>query len=107
MRGHDRSGLTVLDEMKETAARYREEAKRLFLEIENCSLVTAEVRETCTQLKKKIAAPASKACTRGLYIQAEFVTNRPRVGEHSSLPYSSICAPRFEFQINPQRRHQP
>ena len=54
-----RSGLTVLDEMKETAARYREEAKRLFLEIENCSLVTAEVSKTCTELKKKIAAPAS------------------------------------------------
>jgi len=54
-----RGGLAVLDEMKETAARYREEAKRLFLEIENCSLVTAEVRKTCTELKEKIAAPAS------------------------------------------------
>jgi len=54
-----RGGLAVLDEMKETAARYREEAKRLCLEIENCSLVTAEVRKTCTELKEKIAAPAS------------------------------------------------
>src|SRR3954449_7199019 len=54
-----RGGLAVLDEMKETAARYREEAKRLFLEIENCSLVTAEVRKTCIELKEKIAAPAS------------------------------------------------
>jgi hypothetical protein len=52
-----RGGLAVLNEMKQTAARYREEAKRLFLEIENCSLVTAEVRKTCTELKQKIAAP--------------------------------------------------
>src|SRR4051794_38562193 len=52
-----RAGLAVLDEMKQTAARYREEAKRLFLEIENCSLLTAEVRNTCSELKQKIAAP--------------------------------------------------
>ena len=52
-----RAGLAVLDEMKQTAARYREEAKRLFLEIENCSLLTAEVRKTCSELKQKIAAP--------------------------------------------------
>jgi hypothetical protein len=27
----------------------------VFLEIENCSRVTAEVRQTCTDLKEKIA----------------------------------------------------
>jgi hypothetical protein len=42
-----------------TAKRYREEAKRVFLQIENCSLVTAEVRKTCTELKEKIAVPAA------------------------------------------------
>ncbi len=54
-----RDALFVTEEMKETAARYREEAKRIFLQIENCSLVAAEVRKTCTELKEKIAAPAT------------------------------------------------
>src|SRR5690349_19222691 len=42
-----RDALAVIEELKETAGRYREEAKRVFLHIENCSLVTAEVRKTC------------------------------------------------------------
>ena len=50
--------LAVNEEMKETAARYREEAKRVFLQIENCTLMTAEVRKTCTELKEKLASPA-------------------------------------------------
>jgi hypothetical protein len=54
-----RDALAVTQEMKDTAARYREEAKRIFLQIENCSLVTAEVRKTCTELKEKIAVPAA------------------------------------------------
>src|SRR2546429_6029103 len=54
-----RDALAVTDEMKETAARYREEAKRIFLQIENCTLMTAEVRKTCSELKEKIAAPAT------------------------------------------------
>ncbi|HEY0431877.1 MAG TPA: hypothetical protein VGC61_08650 [Pyrinomonadaceae bacterium] len=49
--------LAVIKEMKATAARYREEAKRVFLQIQECSLMTAEVRKTCTELKEKIAAP--------------------------------------------------
>jgi hypothetical protein len=52
-----RDALTVTQEMKETAARYRTEAKRIFLQIENCTLMTAEVRKTCTEFKEKIAAP--------------------------------------------------
>ena len=52
-----RDALSVTKEMKETAARYREEAKRVFVQIENCSLVTAEVRKTCGDLKAKIATP--------------------------------------------------
>lgn len=47
--------------MKEIAALYREEAKRIFVQIENCSLVMAEVRNTCTELQEKIAAPAMDA----------------------------------------------
>lgn len=53
-----RDALAVTEELKETAGRYREEAKRVFLHIENCSLVTAEVRKTCIELREKIAPPA-------------------------------------------------
>ena len=56
-----RDALAVTEEMKDTAARYREEAKRIFVQIENCSLVMAEVRNTCTELQEKIAAPAMDA----------------------------------------------
>ena len=54
-----RDALAVTQEMKETAMRYREEAKRIFVQIEDCSLMTAEVRKTCTELKERIAAPAT------------------------------------------------
>jgi chromatin segregation and condensation protein Rec8/ScpA/Scc1 (kleisin family) len=54
-----RDALAVTEEMKETATRYREEAKRIFLQIEDCSLMTAEVRKTCTELKERIATPAT------------------------------------------------
>ena len=50
-----RDALAVNEELKETANRYREEAKRVFVHIENCSQVTAEVRKTCIELKEKIA----------------------------------------------------
>ena len=53
-----RDALAVIGELKETAGRYREEAKRVFFQIENCSQVTAEVRKTCAELKEKIAAGA-------------------------------------------------
>ena len=56
-----RDALAVTEEMKETARRYREEAKRIFLQIEDCSLMTAEVRKTCTELKERIAAPGTAA----------------------------------------------
>jgi hypothetical protein len=54
-----RDTLAVTEELKETAGRYREEAKRVFLQIENCSLLMAEVRETCAELKEKISARAT------------------------------------------------
>jgi hypothetical protein len=54
-----RDALAVTAEMKELAMRYREEAKRIFLQIEDCSLMTAEVRKTCAELKERIAAPAT------------------------------------------------
>jgi hypothetical protein len=54
-----RDAVAVTEELKETAGRYREEAKRVFLQIENCSLLMAEVRKTCAELKEKISAPAT------------------------------------------------
>ena len=54
-----RDVLTVTGELKETAARYREEAKRVFAEIEGCSQMTAEVRQTCIELREKITSPAT------------------------------------------------
>ena len=51
--------LAVTDELKEVAARYRTEAKRVFDQIENCSFVVAEVRKACTELRDKIAAPTA------------------------------------------------
>lgn len=53
-----RDAVSVIDELKAVAAHYREEAKRVFEQIENCSLVVAEVRKTCTDLKDKIGAPS-------------------------------------------------
>ena len=46
----------MVNEIKELAANYREEGKRYFLQIEECSLTTSEVRTVCEALKKKIAA---------------------------------------------------
>jgi len=54
-----RDALAATQVMKETAKRYREEAKRIFIQIEDCSLMTAEVRKTCTELKERIAAPTT------------------------------------------------
>src|ERR1700749_3515825 len=55
-----RDALAVTDELKEVAARYREEAKRVFEHIESCSLVVAEARKTCTDLKDRISVSADK-----------------------------------------------
>jgi hypothetical protein len=55
-----RDALAVTGELREVAARYREEAKRVFEHIESCSLVVAEARKTCTDLKDKIASGATE-----------------------------------------------
>ena len=54
-----RDALAVTEVMKETAARYREEAKRMFLQIENYTVMKAEVRKICIELKEKIALPVT------------------------------------------------
>jgi len=52
-----RDALVVIDELKETAGRYRAEAKRVFVQIENYSLMMAEVRKTCAAIREKIVDP--------------------------------------------------
>jgi hypothetical protein len=47
---------SMVNEIKELAANYREEGKRYFLQIEECSLTASEVRTVCEALKKTIAA---------------------------------------------------
>ena len=54
-----RDALAAMDELKETANHYRDEAKRVFLQIENCSLMTAEVRKICGELREKITVPVT------------------------------------------------
>jgi hypothetical protein len=49
----------MVGEIRELAANYREEGKRYFLQIEDCSLMTSEVRSVCETLKKKIAGGGS------------------------------------------------
>jgi hypothetical protein len=52
---------SMVNEIRELAANYREEGKRYFLQIEDCSLMTSEVRTVCETLKKRIAAGSSLA----------------------------------------------
>ena len=52
---------SMVDEIKELAANYREEGKRYFLQIEERSLTTSEVRTVCEALKRKIAASTTAA----------------------------------------------
>jgi hypothetical protein len=52
---------SMVNEIKELAANYREEGKRYFLQIEDCSLMTSEVRTVCQTLKKRIAAGSNLA----------------------------------------------
>ena len=40
--------------MKDTAASYREEAKRIFKRIEECAIFTEDVRKTCETVKRRM-----------------------------------------------------
>jgi hypothetical protein len=40
--------------MRNTAAAYREEAKKLFKRIEDCALFTQDVRKTCEDIKRRM-----------------------------------------------------
>lgn len=41
--------------MRDTAASYREEAKRIFKRIEDCALFTEDVRKTCENVKLRMS----------------------------------------------------
>ena len=45
--------------MRETAAAYREEAKKIFKRIEDCALLTEHVRKTCETVKRRIETSGS------------------------------------------------
>ena len=40
--------------MRDTAAAYREEAKRIFKRIEDCAVFTQDVRKTCEEVKRRM-----------------------------------------------------
>ena len=48
--------------MRATATAYREEAKKIFKRIEDCALLTEEVRKTCETVKRRIE-PSDRADT--------------------------------------------
>src|SRR3954454_4833675 len=52
---------STVSEIKELAASYREEGTRYFLQIEECSLMTSEVRTVCEALRNKIATTTMAA----------------------------------------------
>src|SRR5262245_44335166 len=45
---------TAIAFMRDTAASYREEAKRIFRRIEECAIFTEQVRKTCETVKLKM-----------------------------------------------------
>jgi hypothetical protein len=45
---------TAIAYMRDTAATYREEAKKIFKRIEDCALLTEDVRKTCETIKRRI-----------------------------------------------------
>ena len=45
---------SAISYMRDTAAAYREEAKKIFKRIEDCALLTEHVRKTCETIKRRI-----------------------------------------------------
>jgi L-rhamnose isomerase len=45
---------TAIAYMRDTAAAYREEAKKIFKRIEDCAMLTEDVRKTCETIKQRI-----------------------------------------------------
>jgi hypothetical protein len=51
----------AINYVHDTAQKYREEAKLIFERIEQASVVTAEVRSVCDEMRKKIEHPTQSA----------------------------------------------
>jgi hypothetical protein len=47
--------------MRDTAAAYREEAKKIFNRIENCAMFTEDVRRTCETVKRRMIESSGAA----------------------------------------------
>jgi L-rhamnose isomerase len=47
--------------MRDTAAAYREEAKTIFKRIEDCALLTADVRTACESIKRRIESNSGQS----------------------------------------------
>jgi hypothetical protein len=52
---------TAIAFMRDTAASYREEAKKIFKRIEECALFTEDVRKTCETVKRRMTEDGSIA----------------------------------------------
>ena len=50
---------TAIAFMRDTAASYREEAKKIFKRIEDCALFTEDVRKTCETVKRRMMEGSS------------------------------------------------
>ena len=46
---------TSIAYMRDTAAAYREEAKKIFKRIEDCAVFTQDVRKTCEEVKRRMS----------------------------------------------------
>jgi hypothetical protein len=46
---------TAIAYMRDTAAAYREEAKKIFKRIEDCAVFTQDVRKTCEEVKRRMS----------------------------------------------------
>jgi hypothetical protein len=51
----------AIDFVQNTAQKYREEAKLIFERIEQASVMTAQVRSVCEEMRKKIEHPTQSA----------------------------------------------
>ena len=52
---------TAIAFMRDTAAAYREEAKKIFKRIEDCAMFTEDVRKTCETVKRRMTEDRSIA----------------------------------------------
>jgi hypothetical protein len=52
---------TAIAFMRDTAAAYREEAKKIFKRIEECAMFTEDVRKTCETVKRRMVEDRSVA----------------------------------------------